>query len=91
MITFIGFSEEPIITVLFVLRLFLVYYCNVKGLQYFLKVSISSSSKVVFFSRKTHSNSFKSIISYKCLFQFELKLNNTFNMHIRCALLNLDH
>ncbi len=31
MISLIGFSEEPIITVLFVLSLFLVYYCNVKG------------------------------------------------------------
>ena len=35
-ISFMVFSEEPIITVLFVLRLFLVYYCNAKGLQYFL-------------------------------------------------------
>jgi len=30
------FSEEPIKTVLFVLKLFLVYYSNAKGLQYFL-------------------------------------------------------
>ena len=26
----------------------------------------------------------------KCSFQFKLELYNTFNMHIRCALLNLD-
>ena len=89
-ISFMVFSEEPIITVLFVLRLFLVYYCNAKGLQYFLTSFYSLIFKGCVFSIKTHRNSYNFIISYKCSFQFKLKLYNTFNMHIRCALLNLD-
>ena len=89
MISLIGFSEEPFITVPFVLSLFLVYYCNVKGLQYFLKVSISLSSKVVFLVEK-HIEILTTLSLVKCSFQFKLKLYNTFNMHIRCALLNLD-